>query len=337
MRLATVVVRDRLPLVLFVVFTAVALTGCGTMSRMLKSASVDAPHAVPPPSPPSPPATPVMAIAADTPTVAPDPLPDTALIAVSPGAETASGEVVDSADVPIAPTSESDAGESPVLVAQAPAAPPPARGPRDQDEYDIEEYDPWEPFNERMFEFNRRLDRYVLKPAAQAYDKVVPDDVQRMIANAFDNVQSIKRMVNSLLQAKWDGAVRELSRFMLNTTVGVGGLFDMAKAAEIEKSREDFGQTLGFYGAGPGPYLILPLMEPLTVRDGIGRFVDGFLDPLSYVISFVWEGLGLFVGEKVNDRSLNLELYEGFEETVVDMYSAVRHAYLERRRNLIKE
>lgn len=353
MRLATVVVRDRLPLVLFVVFTAVALTGCGTMSRMLKSASVDAPHAVPPPSP-SPPATPVMAIAADPPTVAPDPSPDTALVDVPPGAETASGEVVDSGDVPIAPTSESDAGELPVLVAQAPAAPPPARGPRDRDEYDIEEYDPWEPFNETMFDFNRRLDRHIVKPVAQAYNKVVPDDVQRMIANGFDNLESIKRMVNSLLQRKWDGAVRELSRFLLNSTLGVGGLFDVAKAAEIEKSREDFGQTLGFYGVGPGPYLVLPLSAPSTVRDFIGGVLDGFLNPLRYILpgnSFFfdgltdpadyvqdsWERIVIDTGELVNDRSLNLELFQGFEETVIDMYSAVRHAYLERRRNLIKE
>jgi phospholipid-binding lipoprotein MlaA len=204
------------------------------------------------------------------------------------------------------------------------------------DEYDIEEYDPWEPFNERMFEFNRRLDRYALKPVAKAYDKAVPDDVQRMIANAFDNVGSVKRLVNSLLQAKWDGAGREFGRFLVNTTVGIGGLFDVAKHAGIQKSNEDFGQTLGVYGAGPGPYLVLPFFEPMTVRDGIGRGVDGFLDPLSYLLSFV-ELFVLKVEETVNDRSLNLELFQGFEETVVDMYSAVRHAYLERRKNLIKE
>jgi phospholipid-binding lipoprotein MlaA len=204
------------------------------------------------------------------------------------------------------------------------------------DEYDIEEYDPWEPFNERMFEFNRRLDRYALKPVAKAYDKAVPDDVQRMIANAFDNVGSVKRLVNSLLQAKWDGAGREFGRFLVNTTVGFGGLFDVAKHAGIQKSNEDFGQTLGVYGAGPGPYLVLPFFEPMTVRDGIGRGVDGFLDPLSYLLSFV-ELFVLKIEETVNDRSLNLELFQGFEETVVDMYSAVRHAYLERRKNLIKE
>jgi phospholipid-binding lipoprotein MlaA len=206
------------------------------------------------------------------------------------------------------------------------------------DEYDIEAYDPWESFNEAMFEFNRRLDRHVLKPVATVYDRIVHDDLQRMVSNAFDNLGAIKRMVNSLLQAKWDGAARELSRFMLNSTVGIGGLFDIAQAAEIAKSREDFGQTLGVYGAGPGPYLVLPLLEPMTVRDGFGRAVDSFLDPLTlFIAPGIVTRITLNVTEVVNERSLNLELFEGFEETVIDLYSAVRHAYLERRRNLIRE
>jgi phospholipid-binding lipoprotein MlaA len=200
-----------------------------------------------------------------------------------------------------------------------------------------DEYDPWEPFNERMFEFNRRLDRYVLKPVAQAYNFVVPDRVQVMIANGFDNIQFVPRMMNSLFQGKFDGAVREFGRFVFNSTIGVGGLFDVAKLEGIEKSREDFGQTLGFYGVGPGPFLILPFMEPLTVRDGIGKGVDSFMDPLGYFIPFFWTGLILKVEETVNDRSLNLELFQGFEESVIDLYSAVRHGYLKRREKMIKE
>jgi len=219
-----------------------------------------------------------------------------------------------------------------LLVAQA--MPPAALAAADGAE---EEYDPWEPFNERMFEFNRRLDRYVLKPVAQAYNTLVPDRVQVMISNGFDNISFVPRMMNSLFQGKFDGAVREFGRFLFNSTVGIGGLFDVAKLEGIEKSREDFGQTLGFYGAGAGPYLILPFMEPLTVRDGIGKGVDGVMDPLSYFLPFIWTRLGMKVGETVNDRSLNLELFQGFEESVIDMYSAVRHGYLRRREKMIKE
>jgi phospholipid-binding lipoprotein MlaA len=200
-----------------------------------------------------------------------------------------------------------------------------------------EEYDPWEPFNERMFEFNRRLDRYLLKPVATAYNVVVPDRVQIMIANGFDNINFVPRMMNSLFQGKFDGAVREFGRFVFNSTIGIGGLFDVAKMEGIEKSREDFGQTLGFYGVTAGPYLILPFFEPLTVRDGVGRAVDGFMDPLSYFVPFFYTRLLLKVEETINDRSLNLELFQGFEESVVDMYSAVRHAYLKRREKLVRE
>jgi ABC-type transporter lipoprotein component MlaA len=218
-----------------------------------------------------------------------------------------------------------------VLVAQTGTAPSEATTDPD------EEYDPWEPFNEKMFEFNRRLDRYVLKPVATAYNFVVPDRVQIMIANGFDNINFVPRMMNSLLQGKFDGAVRELGRFLFNSTVGIGGLFDVAKMEGIEKSREDFGQTLGFYGVGPGPYLILPFFEPLTVRDGVGRAVDGFMDPMTYFVPFFYTRLIMKVEEIVNDRSLNLELFQGFEESVIDMYSAVRHAYLKRREKMIKE
>ena len=208
---------------------------------------------------------------------------------------------------------------------------------KDKDEYDVEDFDPWERFNETIFEFNVKLDRHVLKPIAKLYDKILPDRIQIMIASAIDNAAFVPRLMNSLFQGKWDGAVRELSRFMLNTTVGFGGLFDIARHEGIEKSREDFGQTLGYYGAGPGPYVVVPFLEPLTVRDGIGKAVDMLLDPLGYVLPLIWNRLAIKVTDVVNDRSLNLELFQGFEETTIDLYSAVRHAYLQRRRTLIKE
>jgi phospholipid-binding lipoprotein MlaA len=335
----------------------VALAGCGTIAHRADDVSlsagppvavvlVDAARDVPAPSDG---VSPAQALPPDEPVAAPYASPaagereaDATVVAVDAGAPrhadpSALQDGMDGGAAPVlvsdpeAPSAAADRDARPALVAQA------QRG-AERDEYDIEEYDPWEPFNERMFEVNRNLDRYVLKPAAQAYDRVVPDDVQRMVSNAFDNLGAVKRMVNSLLQAKWDGAAREMSRFLVNTTVGVGGLFDMGRAAGIEKSNEDFGQTLGVYGAGPGPYLILPLFEPMTVRDGIGKGVDSVLDPLTWMVSLgILERVAMKATDVVNERSLNLELFQGFEETVIDMYSAVRHAYLERRRNLIKQ
>ena len=228
---------------------------------------------------------------------------------------------------------DGDAGAAPA-VAQAQRAPQDASGNNEEVE---EEYDPWEPFNERMFELNRRLDRYFLKPAAKVYNKIMPEPFQVLISNGFDNIRFVKRAANSLLQGKWSGAGREVARFLINSTLGIGGLFDAAKYWEIEKSREDFGQTLAVWGSGPGPYLVLPFFEPLTVRDGIGKAVDGAMDPLSYVLPFLWAGVGMSAGDTLNDRSLNLDLFQGFEESVIDLYSAVRNGYLRRREQLIKE
>jgi len=203
---------------------------------------------------------------------------------------------------------------------------------------DAEEYDPWESFNEKMFTLNRNLDRYFLKPIAFVYNHIMPEPFQVMIANGFDNIKFVPRVINNLLQAKWGGAGREVGRFLINSTFGIGGLFDPAKDYwGIPKSSEDFGQTLGVWGSGPGPYLVLPFMEPMTVRDGVGKLVDSFLDPLTYFIPFIWDRLGMKAGDIVNDRALNYDLFQGFEESVIDLYSAVRHGYLQRRERLIRE
>lgn len=201
----------------------------------------------------------------------------------------------------------------------------------------IEEYDPWEPFNERTFSFNRKLDRLVMKPVAKAWDKVLPDPVERSLKNAFGNLSMPRRLVNNLLQLKIKGAGRELARFGLNTTLGVAGVFDVAKGLGIEESDADTGQTLGRYGVGPGPYLVLPFLPPLTVRDGIGLAVDSALDPFTYVAFPAAALTGTGVGKRVNDRALNLELFESVEESTLDLYSGVRNAYLQRRQKAIEE
>jgi len=304
---------------------ALALGGCGSLGGGLHADTL-ALGAAPLPGP-TPPAE--MA-AADAPVV------ETSI--ADTGVASAPVAIVDAEDVPVvalATDESADAatadGAEGVQLAQARGASPPPDTP-------IEEYDPWEPFNDVMFSFNLNLDRYILKPIAKGYNAVVPDLVQRMIDNLFVHVRVVPRVVNSLLQGKWGGAGREVSRFLINSVVGVGGFFDMAKQEfGIEPSKEDFGQTLGVWGSGPGPYLVLPFLSPMTVRDGIGLFVDGAMDPISYILPFFWERLFLKIVDTVNDRSLNLELFEGVEATTVDLYTAVRNAYLQRRAKQIRE
>jgi phospholipid-binding lipoprotein MlaA len=199
------------------------------------------------------------------------------------------------------------------------------------------DHDPWERFNERMFNFNYALDRKVVKPAAAGWSKAVPEGLRRGLQNAVRNVGMPRRFMNNLLQLKVDGAVRELSGFLLNSTLGLGGLGDVARIEGIAPpDEEDTGQTLAVYGVKPGPYLVLPFSPPSTVRDTIGSAIDGFLDPLSLVMPLVGS-VAKRVGTTVNDRSINLQLYEEVEASVLDMYSGVRNLHLQRRQRAIEK
>ena len=209
------------------------------------------------------------------------------------------------------------------------------QAPSDNDQAASEDYDPWEPFNEKMFAFNRQLDRFVMKPVATGWDAVVPNPVQRGLGNMFDNAGMPRRFVNNLLQGQLEGAGRELGRLLLNSTIGLAGFFDVAKEIGLEPSDKDTGQTLGVWGVGPGPYLILPFLPPMTVRDGIGMGVDVLLNPVTYFAPFA-ALLGIKGADTLNSRSLHLEVFEDVEEGTVDMYGAVRNAYLQRRANAIR-
>ena len=200
------------------------------------------------------------------------------------------------------------------------------------------EYDPWEPFNEKMFWFNREvLDRFVLKPVATGWNFVLPDPAQRSIHNMFDNLAVIRRVVNNALQLKFAGAATEAARFTINSTIGILGLFDVAKEGfGLDQHDEDTGQTFGVWGIGPGPYLVLPFLPPLTVRDGIGYVFDVAMTPYIYYIP--WYGsLGGTVTNMVNERSLNLDRFERVADSTVDLYGAVRNAYLQRRAASIRQ
>jgi phospholipid-binding lipoprotein MlaA len=312
------------------------LTGCGTMSRSLSldSALVASQTAPPDGEPKSSDDTVTAAVADGSGASAVEPMACEDAVVVKDGSESdALVRVTGSIDgVELVTLTgelfDTDPDVSSALVQQS----------TDLTDADAEEYDPWESFNEKMFTLNRNLDRYFLKPIAFVYNHIMPEPFQVMIANGFDNIKFVPRVINNLLQAKWGGAGREVGRFLINSTFGIGGLFDPAKDYwGIPKSSEDFGQTLGVWGSGPGPYLVLPFMEPMTVRDGVGKLVDSFLDPLTYFIPFIWDRLGMKAGDIVNDRALNYDLFQGFEESVIDLYSAVRHGYLQRRERLIRE
>lgn len=222
----------------------------------------------------------------------------------------------------------------------------------------IEEYDPWEPLNTKFFEFNRQLDRWVLKPIAKGYNFIVPNVVQVGISNIFYNSRATPRFLNNMFQGKFTGAGIEVGRFLINTTVGIGGFFDVAQHYfKLTTPEEDTGQTLGFYGVPPGPYLMIPILGPYTVRDLAGYAGDIALNPIYWLILPTMHNIdsiptvvsideraatyaisiGARATEVVNERSLNLEKFQGVEESTLDLYAAVRNAYLQKRAKAIRE
>lgn len=188
--------------------------------------------------------------------------------------------------------------------------------------------DPWEGFNRRVFAFNEALDRVALKPLAQGYDAITPQPVQTGVGNFFSNLGEIRTVLNSLLQGKPSNAGIAAGRFVINTTVGIGGLWDFATHMEITGRKEDFGQTLGVWGAGEGPYLVLPLLGPSNVRDTAGLPLDIYTYPLTYVEDDKVR-YGLTALRMIDMRASFLEQEELIRG---DRYSFIRDAYLQRRR-----
>ncbi|MDN3520508.1 VacJ family lipoprotein [Halomonas ramblicola] len=188
--------------------------------------------------------------------------------------------------------------------------------------------DPWEDFNRKVFAFNEVVDRYALKPVARGYRFVTPDPVQTGVGNFFANLGEPRTALNSLLQGKPGNAGVATARFLINTTVGIGGLWDFATHMEITGREEDFGQTLGAWGVGEGPYLVLPLLGPSTVRDTGGLPVDGYTYPTTYVEDDAVR-LGLTALRVVDIRAGLLDREELIRG---DRYSFIRDAWLQQRR-----
>ncbi|MGE0370555.1 MAG: VacJ family lipoprotein [Gammaproteobacteria bacterium] len=198
--------------------------------------------------------------------------------------------------------------------------------------------DPLEPMNRAIFAFNDKLYFYVLKPTARAY-RVLPQGVRVSVSNFFSNLGAPIRMVNALFQFKLLDAGGELLRFGVNTTAGLGGLFDPAgRYLGLREKEEDFGQTLGRYGVGPGIYLVLPALGPSSARDGIGRFVDGnYFDPVVIVPDETAEVVALKALDAVNYLSLDKDTYEVVTRESLDPYTFIKNAYAQNRAGKVEK
>lgn len=195
--------------------------------------------------------------------------------------------------------------------------------------------DPYEGFNRSMYSFNKGLDKAVLRPLAKGYDTVTPKPLQDGVGNFFSNLNELPTILNDLLQAKFAQAGSDSGRFLINSTFGLAGLIDVASRSGLERHDEDFAQTLGYWGVGSGPYLMLPFLGPSTPRDVFGKALLGPLDPVGY-IDHVPTRNSLFALRIIDGRAQLFPLDKQLEEAL-DEYIFVRDAYLQHREYLIKD
>ena len=194
--------------------------------------------------------------------------------------------------------------------------------------------DPWQGFNRAVYKFNTDFDNAFVKPAAKAYQAVTPEPVDRGVTNFFDNIADLTSAVNNGLQFKLSRASSDVGRVLVNSTVGLGGLFDVASNLGLPSYKEDFGQTLGYWGFGPGPYFVMPLLGPSSVRDTFGFAGDVVLDPFFSISQdeIYW---GFIVLRVVDRRADLLSAGEILDAAALDPYAFVRDAYLQRRRTQV--
>lgn len=193
--------------------------------------------------------------------------------------------------------------------------------------------DPLEGWNRKIFAFNDVADRYVLKPVAKGYQYVTPNTVEQSIGNFFNNIGEVQSMGNDLLQGKPSNAMVDIARFVINSTVGVLGLFDVAGHIGLPREPEDFGQTLAVWGVGSGPYLVLPLLGPSTLRDGTGLAVDSFAS----VEGAIDPERARYYMKALDIIDTRASLLNSEELISGDRYGFLRDAYLQRRQFLIND
>jgi phospholipid-binding lipoprotein MlaA len=203
-------------------------------------------------------------------------------------------------------------------------------------EGDPDPSDPWERMNRGTFRFNEGADRWVVEPIAKGMDFVIPDPVERSIRKFFENSMIPVHLLNGLLQCKPVSAIEDLARFVVNTTIGVAGFFDPATHFGLEAHHEDFGQTLGYWGVPPGPYLVLPLLGPSNPRDTVGLLADSASLVYPWFVPFyVTSAIG--VGRQLNLRSLAIDTITAERKAALDYYVAVRNAYTSYRENQVRD
>ena len=195
--------------------------------------------------------------------------------------------------------------------------------------------DPLEPINRKVDVFNQEFDKYVAKPVAKGYRAVTPDPLDRGVTNFFNNLADIPSAANNLFQLKPTRALSDVGRICINTTIGLLGLFDVASDMGIPNYKEDLGQTLGYWGVGDTPYLIIPFYGPSTLRDFVGQVGDFFLNPVSYTSNGVYWGLTAL--NIVDKRADLLEAGDVLDEAAVDRYSFMREFYLQKRKSSIED
>ena len=196
--------------------------------------------------------------------------------------------------------------------------------------------DPLEPLNRSIYKFNGAIDKAVLKPVAKGYSAIMPSVGKTMVSNFFSNLDDVVVTANDLLQLKLVQAASDGMRFLVNSTIGVFGLIDVASMGPLKKHNEDFGQTLGKWGAGTGPYLVLPILGPSTLRDGIGRYVDTYPSPTTYIPDMQTRNQ-VYLGVGISRRAELLDQEKVLNDAMLDPYEFIRDAYLQRRANQVHD
>ncbi|WP_416898778.1 MAG: VacJ family lipoprotein [Minwuia sp.] len=195
--------------------------------------------------------------------------------------------------------------------------------------------DPYEETNREIFQFNMGLDQAVMEPVSRGYRFVVPEPARMGVSNALENLSEPRTLFNNILQGDAEAAWHTFLRFTINSTIGLGGLFDVTTAGNFERRKEDFGQTLAVWGYESGPYLMLPLLGPSTGRDTAGFVVDTVTDPFSLVFGFV-PSMARTGTRLVDNRSERIEEFEALEATAIDLYASVRTLYYQNREHEIR-